>query len=104
MKLLSILLPNYNHARFMARLLRAIDTDPIPSQIIVIDYCSTDKSLEVIEEFASMTVLGSSRFTLRLLGHTPVRQRKIPLASPFTSPNLNSKELYACIWSFEPTA
>ncbi len=50
---LSVLMPNYNHARFLPMALEAILTQSRPAdEIIVIDDASTDNSLEVLETFA----------------------------------------------------
>jgi glycosyltransferase involved in cell wall biosynthesis len=50
---LSVILPNYNHARFVARALKALLAQSLPAdEIIVIDDASTDDSVRVIEELA----------------------------------------------------
>jgi len=50
---LSVILPNYNHARFLPTCLRAIFTQSVPpTEVIVIDDASTDQSLEVLADFA----------------------------------------------------
>jgi glycosyltransferase involved in cell wall biosynthesis len=51
---LSVVLPNYNHAKFIGRALRALlDQERTPDEIIIIDDGSTDESLGVIERFAA---------------------------------------------------
>jgi glycosyltransferase involved in cell wall biosynthesis len=51
---LSVVLPNYNHARFIGRALRALTAqERAPDEIIVIDDASTDDSVRVIEGFAA---------------------------------------------------
>jgi glycosyltransferase involved in cell wall biosynthesis len=51
---LSVLLPNYNHARYIPRALRALlDQSRPPEEIIVIDDASTDDSIEAIDVFAA---------------------------------------------------
>jgi glycosyltransferase involved in cell wall biosynthesis len=48
----SVVLPNYNHARFIGRALRALAAQTKPAdQIIVIDDASTDDSISVIDGF-----------------------------------------------------
>src|SRR5256884_7474545 len=49
---LSVIIPNYNHARFLPNCLEAIlRQSEQPFEIIVIDDASTDNSVEVIEAF-----------------------------------------------------
>ncbi|MBC8232332.1 glycosyltransferase family 2 protein [bacterium] len=50
---LSVVMANYNHARFLPESLRAIlDQSYRPAEIIIIDDASKDNSVEVIKEFA----------------------------------------------------
>jgi glycosyltransferase involved in cell wall biosynthesis len=50
---LSVVVPNYNHAHYLPEALQAIlDQSCRPLEVIVIDDCSTDNSVEVIEGFA----------------------------------------------------
>jgi glycosyltransferase involved in cell wall biosynthesis len=50
---LSVILPNYNHAKLIPRALHAfVNQTPPAKEIIVIDDGSTDDSIKVIEEFA----------------------------------------------------
>jgi len=49
---LSVVIPNYNHAKFLPEALHAILGQSFrPIEIIIIDDCSTDNSVEVIESF-----------------------------------------------------
>ena len=51
---LSVILPNYNHGRFLGRQLEALATQSVaPLEILVIDDASTDDSLKVAEEAAT---------------------------------------------------
>jgi glycosyltransferase involved in cell wall biosynthesis len=51
---LSVVLPNYNHAKLIGRALLALTAqERAPDEIIVIDDASTDDSIEVIEHFAA---------------------------------------------------
>src|SRR6266487_2754155 len=51
---LSVVLPNYNHAKFIGRALQAVlNQERAADEIIVIDDGSTDESLRVIERFAA---------------------------------------------------
>lgn len=50
---LSVLMPNYNHAKFVGEALEAILQQSYrPIEVIVIDDASTDSSVEVIQQFA----------------------------------------------------
>jgi hypothetical protein len=50
---LSVVMPNYNHARYLGRSIAAILGQTVrPREFIIIDDCSTDDSVRVIEEFA----------------------------------------------------
>jgi glycosyltransferase involved in cell wall biosynthesis len=50
---LSVVISNYNHGKYLPEALRAIlGQSRRPVEVIVIDDCSTDNSVEVIEEFA----------------------------------------------------
>jgi glycosyltransferase involved in cell wall biosynthesis len=51
---ISVILPNYNHAKWVGRALEALlAQDPAAEEIIVIDDASTDDSIAVIERFAA---------------------------------------------------
>jgi len=50
---LSVIVPNYNHSRYLPACLRAIATQSVPAdEIIVVDDASTDNSVEVLEGLA----------------------------------------------------
>ena len=49
---LSVIMPNYNHARFIPLSLGAVlEQSCRPLEVVVVDDCSTDNSVEVIESF-----------------------------------------------------
>jgi glycosyltransferase involved in cell wall biosynthesis len=49
---LSVVIPNYNHGRFLPECLDSLVTQSItPEEIVVVDDCSTDNSLAVVEEY-----------------------------------------------------
>jgi glycosyltransferase involved in cell wall biosynthesis len=51
---LSVVLPNYNHARYLPRALDALlSQDCLADEIIVVDDCSTDNSRNIIETYAA---------------------------------------------------
>jgi len=51
---LSVIVPNYNHAKYLDRSLRAILHQSVqPLEVIVLDDASTDNSVEVIRRFAA---------------------------------------------------
>jgi len=50
---ISAIVPNFNHAQYLPRSLGALLNQPLlPCEIIVVDDCSTDNSLEVLDSFA----------------------------------------------------
>ena len=54
--LVSVIIPNYNHARFLdQRLQSVLDQTYRNIEVIILDDCSTDNSLEVIEKYRSDT-------------------------------------------------
>ncbi|RTK99791.1 MAG: glycosyltransferase family 2 protein, partial [Proteobacteria bacterium] len=55
-KQVSVIIPNYNYARFLQRRIDCIINQTIkPAEIIFLDDCSTDNSLEVAQEILSNT-------------------------------------------------
>src|ERR1043166_3094977 len=49
---LSVVMPNYNHSAYLPDALQALIEDQVAAEIIVLDDCSTDNSLEIIQAFA----------------------------------------------------
>jgi glycosyltransferase involved in cell wall biosynthesis len=50
---LTVVLPNYNHSQFLPKSLRALcDRERPPDELIIVDDGSTDKSWEIIQDFA----------------------------------------------------
>lgn len=55
---ISIIIPNYNHAQYLPKALQhALQQTIAPLEIIVIDDCSTDNSMAVIQELAAKNCL-----------------------------------------------
>jgi len=55
---LSVIVPNYNHGRYLAVCLKAILAQSVkPIELIVLDDASTDNSVEVIRQFAAQSPL-----------------------------------------------
>jgi glycosyltransferase involved in cell wall biosynthesis len=51
---LSVILPNYNHAKLVPRAIAAlVEQVPPPDEVIVVDDCSTDDSLDVLNGLAA---------------------------------------------------
>lgn len=51
--LVSVIIPNYNHARFLERRIDSVLNQTYPHfEVIILDDCSTDRSREVIEKYA----------------------------------------------------
>jgi glycosyltransferase involved in cell wall biosynthesis len=54
MKRLSVLMPSYNHGRFLARALSAIvNQSRPPDEVIVVDDCSTDDTPLILRDYAN---------------------------------------------------
>ena len=50
---LSVILPNYNHSAYLPRALDALLAQTVqPMEMIVIDDCSTDRSWDIIQDYA----------------------------------------------------
>src|SRR5580704_16204019 len=78
---LSVILPNYNHARYLPRAIGAIaGQSRKPDEFIIIDDGSTDDSREVIaacqRDFPGLSVL----FNPQNLGAIPTLQRGLEIA------------------------
>jgi glycosyltransferase involved in cell wall biosynthesis len=51
---LSVIVPNYNHSKYLPQSVRAIMSQSVPAtEVIIVDDCSTDNSMEVIQELAN---------------------------------------------------
>ncbi|HET6990511.1 MAG TPA: glycosyltransferase family 2 protein, partial [Bacteroidia bacterium] len=52
--LVSVILPNYNHARFLEQRIKSILSQTFRDfEIIILDDCSTDNSREIIDRYRS---------------------------------------------------
>jgi len=50
--LVSIIIPNYNHARYLEQRLDSVFNQTYQNfEVIILDDCSTDNSLEIIEKY-----------------------------------------------------
>ena len=50
----SVIIPNYNHAAYLTQRIESVLNQTLqPSEIIILDDCSTDNSIEVIEKYVS---------------------------------------------------
>jgi len=78
---LSVILPNYNHAKFLPRSLTAIVRQSVqPLEILVIDDTSTVDSVEVIKSFAKLHPVVQLHHNERNRGVVPTINRGIDLA------------------------
>jgi glycosyltransferase involved in cell wall biosynthesis len=78
---LSVVLPNYNHAKFIGRALSALLSQKLaPDEIIVIDDGSTDDSISIISEFAATSSSISILLNPHNLGVIPTLQRGLQAA------------------------
>jgi len=49
---ISVVVPNYNHAQYLPRCLKALcEQSVLPLEVLIIDDCSKDNSVEVAEEW-----------------------------------------------------
>ena len=79
---LSVLFPNYNHARFLPESLGAFLAQSYrPVEIIIIDDASTDNSVEVIETFARREPRLRLIRNERNMGVVPNMNRLVEMAS-----------------------
>lgn len=79
---LSVVMPNYNHARYLPEALQALlDQSYRPLEIIVMDDCSTDNSVEIIQGFARKDPLIRLVQNERNMGVLPTVNRLIKVAS-----------------------
>jgi glycosyltransferase involved in cell wall biosynthesis len=79
--MLSVILPNYNHAGFIGRALEALLTQTLPAdEIIIIDDASTDDSIAVIERFAAKTPSINVLRNPKNLGVNPTLNRGLQTA------------------------
>ncbi len=78
---LSVLMPNYNHARFLPQALRALLTQSRrPDEIVVIDDASTDYSVEILNGFAHESPLVRLELNERNQGVVPSMNKLLDLA------------------------
>ena len=78
---LSVVLPNFNHARYLPRAISALLSQELrPSEIILVDDASTDDSLAVINRFAAETPLIRVVINSRNLGVNNCLNRGLTLA------------------------
>jgi glycosyltransferase involved in cell wall biosynthesis len=79
---LSVILPNYNHAKFIGRALAALlAQERAPDEIIVIDDASTDDSIDVIEPIAAAAPAIRLLRNVSNMGVVPTLQRGLEAAS-----------------------
>ena len=78
---LSVVLPNYNHGKSIARALEALLTqERIPDEIIVVDDGSTDNSRDVIGQFAAKDLSIRPLFNAKNQGAIPTLIRGLEAA------------------------
>lgn len=50
---LSVVIPNYNHAKYLPECIEAVLSQTrLPDEILIVDDCSTDNSVEIIKDYA----------------------------------------------------
>lgn len=104
--ILSVLITNFNHARFLqSRLSSLLSSMPPDSELIIVDDASTDESATIINEFASRDVrvkfhknrtnLGINKSISSLLPHAKGKYLAFFAVDDFTFPGLFSKSVAA---------
>lgn len=78
---LSVVIPNYNHGKYLPASLSAILRQSVPpTEVIVLDDSSTDNSIQVVEEFAARHPLVRLVRNERNLGVMPNVNKGVELA------------------------
>ncbi len=78
---ISVVVPNYNHAKLLPRCLDALlEQSAPPEEILVVDDASTDDSLQVLEAYARKSPLIRVHRNERNLGVVPTMNRGLSLA------------------------
>jgi glycosyltransferase involved in cell wall biosynthesis len=78
---LSVIVPNFNHARFLPRCLDALLGQSVPAcEIIVVDDASTDNSRDVLSSLAQMHPTVKIYHNERNMGVNATMNRALPLA------------------------
>jgi glycosyltransferase involved in cell wall biosynthesis len=101
---LTAIVPNYNHGRFLARAIPALQNqDPPPSEILIIDDASTDDSVAVIKRLATSCPsirliqngnnLGTVRSLNRGIGESRGKYVYLAAADDMVHPGFFSKAL-----------
>jgi glycosyltransferase involved in cell wall biosynthesis len=79
---LTVVLPNYNHAKFLSRALEALlAQERAPDEIIVIDDGSTDDSVRIIDQFAAKSPSIKVLLNADNRGVAPTLERGLQAAS-----------------------
>lgn len=77
----SVIIPNYNNARFLERCLASVIDDPVVSEVLVYDNASTDGSVGMIERFAHFKVrviAGDRNIGASRARHAAIAEAKSP--------------------------
>jgi hypothetical protein len=94
--LISVVIPSYNHARFIATAIRSVASQDYPHvELIVIDDGSTDGSLEAVEQTSDECGIGNVTIrTQSNLGAAAAIDRGVMLSSGEYVAVLNSDDFY----------
>jgi glycosyltransferase involved in cell wall biosynthesis len=75
--LVSIIVPNYNHEKYLAQRLECVFNQTYPNfEVILLDDCSTDKSQEILLEYAKNPKVSHSVFNTTNTGNTFIQWNK----------------------------
>src|SRR5687768_4023193 len=75
--LVSVIIPNYNHGSYLKQRINSILNQTFQDfEIILLDDCSTDNSVEIIEEYRSHTKITSINYNPINSGSTFLQWKK----------------------------
>src|SRR6187549_2432119 len=75
--LVSVIIPNYNHAKFLRQRLESVLNQSFRDfEVIILDDCSTDESFQVIEDYRAHPKVSHIVFNKENTGSTFIQWKK----------------------------